>query len=117
MGTVAGAYLRGVCTQVQRVGRAGAPDWLYHRAGDGATDTGACRRANNRTVNRTRALTTGGGKCTAADCSKAVEVIPEIEFDQTANLTAEARDYQWTSPVDADAEPIPELEFDQTVGW
>ena len=48
---------------------------------------------------------------------EAVEAIPELEFDQTANLTAEARDYQWTSPMDADAEPIPELEFDQTLGW
>ncbi len=45
---------------------------------------------------------------------EAVEAIPEIEFDQTANLIAEARDYKWTSPVDA--EPIPELEFDQTLG-
>ena len=27
------------------------------------------------------------------------EAIPELEFDQTANLTAEAGDYQWTSPV------------------
>ncbi len=33
---------------------------------------------------------------------------------QTANLTAEAGDYQWTSTVGADAEPVPELEFDQT---
>ncbi len=48
---------------------------------------------------------------------EAVEAIPELEFDQTANLTAEAGDYQWTSPVDADAEPIPQLEFDQTLGW
>ncbi len=48
---------------------------------------------------------------------EAVEAIPELEFDQTANLTAEAGDYLWTSPVDADAEPIPELEFDQTLGW
>ena len=47
---------------------------------------------------------------------EAVEAIPEIEFDQTANLTAEAGDYQWTSTVDADAEPIQELEFDQTLG-
>ncbi len=36
---------------------------------------------------------------------------------QTANLTAEAGDYQGTSPVGADAEPVPELEFDQTLGW
>ena len=47
---------------------------------------------------------------------EAVEVIPKLEFDQTANLTAEAGDYQWTSPVGADAEPVPELEFDQTLG-
>ena len=48
---------------------------------------------------------------------EAVEAIPELEFDQTENLTAEAGDNQWTSPVGADAEPVPELEFDQTVGW
>ncbi len=48
---------------------------------------------------------------------EAVETIAEIEFDQTANLTAEAGDNQWTSPADADAEPVPELEFDQAVGW
>ena len=48
---------------------------------------------------------------------EAVEAIPELEFDQTANLTAEAGDKQWTSPVGADAEPVPELEFDQTLGW
>ena len=48
---------------------------------------------------------------------EAVEATPELEFDQTANLTAEAGDNQWTSPVDVDAEPVPELEFDQTVGW
>ena len=50
---------------------------------------------------------------------EAVEAIPELEFDQTANMTAEAGDYQWTCPMDADAdvEPVPELEFDQTLGW
>ena len=48
---------------------------------------------------------------------EAVEAIPELEFDQTANLTAEAGDYQWTSPVDVDAESVHELEFDQTLGW
>ncbi len=41
-----------------------------------------------------------------------VEAIPELEFDQTVNITAEAGDYPWTSPVDADAEPILMLEFD-----
>ena len=48
---------------------------------------------------------------------EAVAAIPELEFDQMANLTAEAGDNQWTSPVDVDAEPVPELEFDQTVDW
>ena len=48
---------------------------------------------------------------------EAVEATPELKVDQTANLTAEAGDNQWTSLVDVDAEPNPELEFDQTVGW
>ncbi len=48
---------------------------------------------------------------------EAVEAIPALKFDQTANLTAEAGDNQWTSPVGADAEPVPELEFDQTLEW
>ena len=43
------------------------------------------------------------------------EAIPELEFDQTANLAAEAGHDQWTHPAGADAEPIPELEFDQTL--
>ena len=44
------------------------------------------------------------------------EVIPELEFDQTANLAAEAGHDQWTHPAGADAEPVPDLEFDQTLG-
>ena len=44
------------------------------------------------------------------------EAIPELEFDQTANLATEARHDQWTSPARADAEPTPDLEFDQTFG-
>ena len=44
------------------------------------------------------------------------EAIPELEFDQTANLEAEAGHDQWTHPAGAAAEPIPELEFDQTLG-
>jgi hypothetical protein len=47
---------------------------------------------------------------------EAVEAIPEIEFDQTANLTAEAGHDRLVAgagaDADADAEPIPELEFD-----
>ena len=48
---------------------------------------------------------------------EAVEAIPELEFDQTANLTAEAGHDRLEAGADADAEPVPELEFDQTVGW
>ena len=42
--------------------------------------------------------------------------IPELEFDQTANLAAEAGHNLRTHLASADAEPIPELEFDQTLG-
>ncbi len=47
------------------------------------------------------------------------ELVPELEFDQTANLTAEAGHERLVADVgaDADAEPIPELEIDQTLGW
>ena len=44
------------------------------------------------------------------------EAIPKLEFDQTANLAAEAGHDLWTNPAGTDAEPIPELEFDQTLG-
>ena len=44
------------------------------------------------------------------------DAIPELEFDQTANLVAEAGRDLWTHPAGADADPIPELEFDQTLG-
>ena len=46
---------------------------------------------------------------------EAVEAVPELEFDQTANLTAQAG--QDRLVADAGAEPVPELEFDQTLGW
>ncbi len=50
---------------------------------------------------------------------EAVEAIPELEFDQTVNLTAEAGHDRWVADAgaQADAEPVLELEFDQTVGW
>ena len=50
---------------------------------------------------------------------EAVEAIPELEFDQTANLTAEAVHdrLEADAGAHAHAEPILELEFDQTVGW
>ncbi len=44
------------------------------------------------------------------------EAIPELEFDQTANLAKEAGHDQWTHPARADAESISELELDQTLG-
>ena len=48
---------------------------------------------------------------------EAVEAIPELEFDQTANLAAEAGHDRLVADAGADAEPIPDLEFDQTLGW
>ena len=44
------------------------------------------------------------------------EAIPELEFDQTANLAAEAGHDQWTQLAGADAEPVRQLECDQTLG-
>ena len=44
------------------------------------------------------------------------EAIPELEFDQTANLAAEAGHNLHPHPAGADAEPVPELEFGQTLG-
>ena len=44
------------------------------------------------------------------------EAIPELEFNQTANLAAEAGHDQRPHPAGADAEPVPELEFHQTLG-
>ena len=50
---------------------------------------------------------------------EALEAVPELVFDQTANLTAEAGHERLVAGAGAhaDAEPIPELEFDQTLGW
>ena len=50
---------------------------------------------------------------------EAVEAIPELEFDQTANLRVEAGHDRLVagSSAGADAELVPELEFDQTSGW
>jgi len=45
------------------------------------------------------------------------EAIPELEFDQTANLIAEAGHDRLVHIAGVDAEPIPELEFDQILGW
>ena len=48
---------------------------------------------------------------------EAVEAIPKLEFDRTANLAAEAEHDRLVADAGADAEPIPDLEFDQTLGW
>ena len=45
------------------------------------------------------------------------EAIPELEFEQTAKLRAEAGHDRLGHNAGVDAEPIPELEFDQTLGW
>ena len=42
----------------------------------------------------------------------AFEAIPALEFDQTANLAAEAGRGRWAYSAGADGEPIPELAFD-----
>ena len=44
------------------------------------------------------------------------EAIPELAFDQTANLTAEAGHERLLHDAGVDTEPIPALEFDQTLG-
>ena len=44
------------------------------------------------------------------------EAIPELEFDQTANLTARIGHDRLVHDAGVDIEPIPELEFDQTLG-
>jgi len=45
------------------------------------------------------------------------EAIPELEFYQTANLTAEAGHDRLLHDAGFDTEPIPELEFDRKLGW
>ena len=45
------------------------------------------------------------------------EAIPELEFDQTGNLRAEAGHDRLLHNAGVDAEPIPELEYDQTLRW
>ncbi len=45
------------------------------------------------------------------------EAIPELEFDQTANLTVVAVHDRLLHDAGVDAEPIPELDLDQTLGW
>ena len=44
------------------------------------------------------------------------EAIHELEFDQTANLTARTGHDRLLHNAGVNAEPIPELEFDQTLG-
>ena len=52
------------------------------------------------------------------DAPEAVfEAIPELDFDQTVNLGAEAMHDRLLHDAGVDTEPIPELEFDQTLGW
>ncbi len=44
---------------------------------------------------------------------EAVEAVPELEFDQMANLEAQAGHDRLVAGADA----VPELEFDKTLGW
>ena len=48
---------------------------------------------------------------------EAVEAIPELEFDQTANLAAEAGHDRLVGDAGGDAEAILDLKFDQALGW
>ena len=63
---------------------------------------------------RSPPLALNGQQLTAPE--RVFEAIPDLEFDQTAILAAEAGRDLWTHPAGTDAEPIPELEFDQTLG-
>ncbi len=49
--------------------------------------------------------------------SKAVNAISELEFVQTAHLTAEAGHDKLLHDASKDAEPVPELHFDRPAGW
>ena len=119
MGTVAGAHLRGVSTQVQRVRRAGAPGWVHHKAVDDGADSahvGEPTSAPAMAPARSPLLEMKNGQELAAP--EAVFVaIPDLEFDQKANLTAAAMYHRMGHVAGVDAEPMPELEFDQRLGW
>ena len=55
-------------------------------------------------------------KTAGAGCSgSGVGAIPELEFEQTANLGAEAGHDRLLHDAGVDAELIPKLEFDQTL--
>ena len=45
------------------------------------------------------------------------KLVLELEFDQTANLRAEAGHDRLLHNAGVAAEPKPELKFDQTLGW
>ncbi len=84
-------------------------------------NTGPCLRAHNCTVKcapRSPPVEVNAQQLIAPE---AVKAIPELEFDLTANLTAEAGHDRLVADAEAHAhahaEPIPELEFDQTLGW
>ncbi len=101
---------------------AGAPSRVPYRIGDGAADTRSrcCKQILEHVGERTTAparvpsQAVNGQPLTAPE--EVFEAIPELEFEQTANLMAEAGHDQWTHLAGADAEPIPELEFDHTLG-
>ena len=67
-------------------------------------------------VTQRRAAVVAGHDRLLHDAGIDAEPIPELEFDQTANLSAEARHDRLLHNAGVDAEPISELEFDQTLG-
>ena len=98
---------------------AGAFGSVHHRAGDGSADTGIGRRANNCTGHRPARSPPREMKSARQLTSPEVVFVafPELEFDQMANLRAEARHDRLGHNAGVDAVPIPEPEFDQTMGW
>lgn len=49
--------------------------------------------------------------------SKAVNAISELEFGQTAHLTADTGHDKLLHDASKDAEPVSELHFDRPAGW
>ena len=117
MGTVASAPLRGVCAQVQRVRLIGF-----------ITEPATVRQILAHVGEPTTAPAIAPARSPPVEviaqqliAPEAVEAIPELEFDQTANFEAQAGHDRLVADAcahaHAHAEPIPELEFDQTLGW
>ena len=119
VGTVAGVHLWGVCAQVQRVRGEVRLVGLF-------TELATVRQILEHVGEPTSAPAIAPARSPPLEMDFAqrlaapeaeFEAIPELEFDQAANLRAEAGHDRLGHNAGVDAEPIPELEFDQTLGW